>query len=80
MLLLNVNVLHTILILLPNEAQQLSINDIIKNVQEKQAVIQRRIDTKDERMQKRAERREKRQLRKAQEAAEKAVKIVVAVA
>lgn len=73
-----------------NEAQQLSINDIIKNVQEKQAVIQRRIDTKDERMQKRAEhqkmlaeraeRREKRQLRKAQEAAEKAVKIVVAVA
>lgn len=73
-----------------DEAQQLSINDIIKNVQEKQAVIQRRIDTKDERMQKRAERqkilaeraarREKRQLRKAQEAVEKAVKTVVAVA
>ena len=73
-----------------NETQQLSINDIIKNVQEKQAVIQRRIDTKDERMQKRAEhqkmlaeraeRRKKRQLRKAQEAAEKAVKTVVAVA
>jgi hypothetical protein len=73
-----------------DEAQQLSINDIIKNVQEKQAIIQRRVDTKDERMQKRAEhqkmlaeraeRREKRQLRKAQEAAEKAVKTVVAVA
>ena len=73
-----------------DEAQQLSINDIIKNVQEKHAVIQRRIDTKDERMQKRAERqkllaeraerREKRQLRKAQEAVEKAVKTVVAVA
>ena len=72
-----------------DEAQQLSINDIIKNVQEKQAVLQRRIDTKDERMQKRAERqkilaeraarREKRQLRKAQEAVEKAVKTVVAV-
>ena len=73
-----------------DEAQQLSINDIIKNVQEKQAIIQHRVDTKDERMQKRAEhqkmlaeraeRREKRQLRKAQEAAEKAVKTVVAVA
>ena len=73
-----------------DEAQQLSINDIIKNVQEKHAVIQRRIDTKDARMQKRAERqkllteraerREKRQLRKAQEAVEKAVKTVVAVA
>lgn len=73
-----------------DEAQQLSINDIIKNVQEKQAVLQRRIDTKDERMQKRAERqkilaeraarREKRQLRKAQEAVEKAVKTVIAVA
>lgn len=73
-----------------DEAQQLSINDIIKNVQEKQSVIQRRINTKDARMQKRAERqkmfaeraarREKRQLRKAQEAVEKAVKTVVAVA
>lgn len=73
-----------------DEAKKLSINDIIKNVQEKQAVIQRRVDTKDARMQKRAEhqkllaeraeRREKRQLRKAQEAAEKAVKTVVAVA
>lgn len=73
-----------------DEAQQLSINDIIKNVQEKQSVIQRRINTKDARMQKRAERqkmfaeraarREKRELAKAQAAAKAAIKSVTAQA